>query len=199
MGVRRPPESVVARYRHSCGDPRLAQSWSRETQRAPEFGLGFLHRPRRVKATRQKNVIASCHNLQIRSDSWAISRNNSPSVPHDADERWKNREGRARPERVSENCCTHAKPRHKEIKTWVTRGSRVRTPRRRPHCHPGGVGVVERAGDVERDEPHRVGGRARPPACWCSPPRFVRAAVRLGGRHLAVASASRWDVDAGGG
>ena len=60
--------------------------------------------------------------------------------------------------------------------------------------------VVERAGEmsnatcpiasaVARD-PRRAGARRRVSS---------RAAVRLGGRHLAVASSSRWDVDAGGG
>ena len=62
------------------------------------------------------------------------------------------------------------------------------------------MGVVERPGEmsnatnpiasaVARD-PRRAGARRRVSS---------RAAVRLGGRHLAVASASRWDVDAGGG
>ena len=95
--------------------------------------------------------------------------------------------------------------RETNSKSANKRDSRVRMPQvvaSATVTRGGGVGcVVERAGDAKRDELHRVGGHARPSACWCSPPRLVACGCASlgtaprGGVRLAVGRGRGWRGD----
>ena len=129
----------------------------------------------------------------------------------DARERWRKigRVCRARPESVRrELLARHAGRCRAKRETSKTvgnkRDSRVRMPQvvaSATVTRGGGVGCRAGWRDVERDVPHRVGGRARPPACWCSPPRFVacgcasRGTAPRGGVLLAVGRGRGWRGD----
>ena len=185
-------------------DSRLAQSWSREPQRAQSGRSGVVNTDvrRHVKLTRQifDRVEKNCTGSNGKIPFSAC--NSSHGKVQMLADGPKSRRGSIEKKKACRSG-SRLRARVTNSKSANKRDSRVRMPQVVASATVTEVGVwgVSSSG--------REMSRRRAPSCrrsratlgvlvLAAASRRVRL-LRLWGRHLAVASASRWDVDGGGG